>query len=157
MLTDLEIAEVMLEAPLSGRFDLAVPDLLEAYGERQKHDARQLAKYDFTIIELDDADVEKTLDYLRRYPALTLHDVWALYLCASRGRRLLTRSSQLTSAATDAGVVTHSTLWLFDQLVVAGCLSPWDAVAAVRQMQSRGRGLSQARCDRFIEKCDRPR
>ena len=71
---------------------------------------------------------------VRKYPALTLHDVWALYLCASRGLRLLTRSPQLTSAAADAGVVTHSTLWLLDQLVVAGCLSPWEAVAAVRHM-----------------------
>lgn len=147
----------MLEAPLSGRFDLAVPDLLEAYGERQKHDARHLEKYDFTIIELDDADVEKTIKYLQQYPALTLHDVWALHLCASRGLRLLTRSPQLSSAAAAAGVVTHSTLWLLDQLVVAGCLSPWEAVAAVRHMQSRGRGLSQARCDRFIEKWERPR
>lgn len=157
MLTDLDVADVMLEAPLSGRFDLAVPDLLEAYGEPQKHDARHLARYDFTIIELDEADVEKTIEYLRQYPALTLHDVWALYLCVSRGLRLLTRSPRLAGAAADAGVVTHSTLWLFDQLVVAGCLSPWEAVTAVRQMQSRGRGLSPVRCDRFIEKWDRPR
>lgn len=147
----------MLEAPLSGRFDLAVPDLLEAYGERQQHDARHLALYDFTIIELDGRDVENTIAYLRDYPALTLHDVWALYLCVSRGFRLLTRSPQLARAAADAGITTHSTLWLFDQLVVAGCLSPWEAVAAVRLLQGRGRGLSQARCERFIEKWERPR
>ena len=102
VLTDLDLADVMLEAPLSGRFDLAVPDLLEAYGEREQHDARHLARYDFTIIELDGRDVESAVAYLRDYPALTLHDVWALYLCVSRGLRLLTRSPQLARAAADA-------------------------------------------------------
>ena len=83
-----------------------------------------------------------------------MHEAWALSLCASRGYGLLTRSPQLVRAASDAYVTTHGTLWLLDHLVVAGCLSPPEAVAAVRRLQSSGRGFTQVECDKFTDRWD---
>ena len=157
VLTDLEVAGVLIDAPLTLRFDLAVPDLIAAYGEREKHDAHELEKYEFTVIALDGEEVGQVMSYLDQYRQLTMHEAWALYLCASRGYGLLTRSPQLDKAAGEANIRTHTTLWLLDQMVVTGCVSPWEATTAVRRMQERGRDLDPARCDRFLTKWDRPK
>ena len=152
VLTDLEAADVLLEAPLMPRFDLAVPDLIQSFGEAEKHDACELEKYDFAILESGEMELVEDIDHARGSPELGLRDVWALYLCDSRGLKLLTRSPQLAKAARDVGVVVHSTLWLLDKMVAAGCLSPWGAVAAVDRTQEAGCGLDEASCARFREK-----
>jgi hypothetical protein len=137
---------------LATRFDLAVPDLIDAYGEREKHDARELEQYDFTIISLDGAEVEDVAGVLNDHPELAMHEAWVLHLCISYGLGLVARSQQLISAASTASVEAHGTLWLLDRLVVAGCLSPREAVAAVQRLQSHGRGLSPTACEHMIEK-----
>ena len=66
------------------RFDLAVPDLIEAYGEAEKRDARELERYQFTVISLEGEEVEGVVVFLGRRPSSRCTRP-GRSLCAHRG------------------------------------------------------------------------
>jgi hypothetical protein len=156
VLTDLEVADALLEAGLAMPLQLVVADLYQAYGEPERHDSRDLERYHFTITSLDGSEIDQACQLCATYQAVSMHEASALALCLCRHHGLLSRSKHLIWAASERGVETHGTLWLLDVLVVNACLAPWEASEAVRTMQARERGLDQRACDRFLAKWDRP-
>lgn len=162
VLTDFEVAGFLPEAGLPMPFQLVVADLIEAYGESDKHDTQELADLGFVVESLAGHELDHAIRLGQEHVELSLHDVVALTLCLEREYDLLARGPQLLAAARDRRVVgdrqvvVRSTLWLLDQLATHARLAPWEAARAVRTMKDRGRGLDSGECERFIAKWDRP-
>ena len=131
------------------RFDLAVPDLIEAYGEAEKHDARELERYEFTVISLEGEEVEGVVVFLGQHA----HDARGLGALSVRiaGIRPLDEITTACQGRKHTYVTTHGRCgsWITSW---CGVLSPPEAVAAVRRLQSSGRGFTQVECDKFTDK-----
>lgn len=162
VLTDLEVADALLEAGLPMPFRLVAADLYQAYGEPEKHDTRDLEEFEFEVVSLDGDELDEATRLGLIHLELSIHDVAAHALCVSRGYGLLTRNPRLVAAARDKGAIkrreirVHGTLWLLEQLATHGRMSRSEAVKAVRTMQEEGRNLDPSACDRFFKKWGRP-
>ena len=68
--------------------------------------------------------LQLALFYQQKHSRLSVHDSFALAIAKYRGWILLTGDKPLTKAAKEEGVECHGTIWVYDQLVAAGKITP---------------------------------
>ena len=114
VLVDLERGNLLREA-FQLPYRLVVPDLLYER-ELREHGGDELLALGLVVVEVTSAQVADALDYRRDKPALSLPDVYALAVAATRGGTLITGDRRLRSLAMETGVPCHGLLWLLDEM-----------------------------------------
>lgn len=148
----------LLEAAFRLPFKFAVPDLLYKR-ELEAHSGARLRRLGLKVLSLDGDEVMQALSHLRRHPALSLPDCFALTLAAHHKWMLLTGDAKLRKLAEAEDVECHGVLWLLDEMHKA-------AAASIRELHSGLAALSkhprcrlpkaevQKRLKRYAEDCN---
>ena len=121
VLVDLERGS-LLEASFRLPHRCAVPDLLYER-ELKDWDGEELIRLGLSVEELDGNGVKRAIAYLRREPALSLADCFALTLAKTRAWVLLSGDRTLRQLAAEETVECHDVLWLLDQMCNASVVS----------------------------------
>ena len=150
VLIDLEdggLLEVFFRLPFRFRIpvDLYIDEL------REQH-ARLRQQRELKLEELDAGTLEVAGRLFRRYGGINEHDSFALALAKRGAGILLTGDRRLRAAAEREKVSVHGTLWIVEQLLEFGLVSPEQAWTAFERMKAAGRRLpwdrARALCQR---------
>jgi predicted nucleic acid-binding protein len=120
--------------------------------ELQVPDGQELAGQGLAIGELSSAQVLEVYQLAGRYRRVSTNDLFALVLARSLHATLLTSDGHLIKAAQEQGVTVHGTLWILDQLVRAGLITPPAAAEGLQRMLATGSRLPHTECRRRLEK-----
>ena len=128
-----ELLDMMFEL----EFQFAVPDLLfhEELIDLGAYSRQNLLGFGLKVESLDAEGVEMAIVYQSERPALSLVDSFALALAAHQGWHLLTEDRTMRSVAQSKGIVHLDTLWVIDNMLVAGILSASQVVAVLEAMR----------------------
>lgn len=150
VLIDLEdggLLEAFFRLPF--RFRIPADLYLDELREQQARLRQQRA---LRLEELDAGTLEVAGILFRRYGGINIHDSFALALAKRKVGILLTGDRRLRAAAEREKVSVHGTLWVMEQLLESGLVSPEQAEAAFERMEANGRRLPW---DRARELCRR--
>lgn len=86
------------------------------------------------------------------YPAPSLNDLMALVLAKRSSCILLTGDNPLRKAARQERVTAQGVLWLLDELLTHGILSPHQAANALEKIIAEGSWLPKKECEERIRK-----
>jgi predicted nucleic acid-binding protein len=131
-------------------FRLAAPDVIIA--ELDEPDGEALVEYGLESIELVGEQVLEVAELLSRYRSVSTSDLFALVLARTHKATLLTGDRHLTEMATQEGVAVHGILWVLDEMVRLGVVSPVQAAQALRQMLKQGSRLPQTECQKRLRR-----
>ncbi|MEN0108776.1 MAG: type II toxin-antitoxin system VapC family toxin [Pseudomonas sp.] len=81
----------------------------------------------------------------------SLADVSCYFLAQETGRPLLTGDGRLRRQALQDGIEVHGALWLLDQLLAAGMLTPDGAADALDRMMALGARFPAADCQSRLQ------
>ncbi len=76
------------------------------------------------LAEVQDDELQTAMSYVLTYSQLSIYDAFALAIAKHRHWILLTGDGPLTKAAKKEKVECHGTIWVYDQLVAAGKITP---------------------------------
>jgi len=111
-----------------------------------------LQRFGLVILELDEETVLE-IDSLREgHPGLSLQDKSVFTVSRNLGMMILSNDGPLRELAGGSEIEYHGTIWLLEELVGSGNLSPRDAAAALRAMLRENRWLPLPECERLIKK-----
>ena len=125
----------LLEASFRLAFRFVVPDLLYER-ELKNWGGKDLMRLGLVIEHLDSDGVNLALSYLKRMPALSLPDCFALALAQIRSWILLSGDSALSRLAINEAVECHGVLWLLDKMhdaAVVNIRDLYDGLTALSQ------------------------
>jgi predicted nucleic acid-binding protein len=140
VLIDLHIGQILRTA-LRLPFDIITVDAV--IGELAEPDGASLQAQGLRVIELSGEQVLEVERLSQRYRRPSTTDLFALVLARSVRGTLLTGDRHLREAAEADGVDVHGTLWLLDEMVGSGALSPTEAGDALERMVAQGRRLPE--------------
>jgi len=107
--------------------------------------------------ELPGDGVQKVENLISKYPKNPgRRDLFALVLAKDEGAILLSGDRALRKAAYKEGVEVHGTIWLMDNMVDGGIISPHDASDSLHQMLNDGRRLPQSEVNARIASWNTP-
>ena|ERR1051326_932776 len=121
VLIDLERGSV-LRATFQLPTPLAVPDLLYERELRQSN-GELLLGLGLKKLSLDERGMRLAQDYIRRVPALSVPDAFAMALAKQDAHVLVCGDRALRELATAERVECHGVLWVLDQILEARILS----------------------------------
>jgi predicted nucleic acid-binding protein len=147
ILIDLHVGG-LLEELFRLPFRLAAPDVIIA--ELDEPDGEMLVGYGLESVELTGDQVLEVAALRARYRSVSANDLFALVLAQVQKATLLTGDRHLTGVADQAGVATHGTLWVLDEIVRLGIVARGEAAQALAQMLERGRRLPQTECQQRL-------
>ena len=96
-------------------YRFVVPDLLYER-ELRDHGGDELTALGLVVAEVTSGEVVYARDCRRDRPALSLPDVFALAVAATRRGTLITGDRRLRTLAREKGVPCHGLLWLLDEM-----------------------------------------
>lgn len=133
----------LLEVVLRLSHSLELPDVIAA--ELNEPRGSLLIELGFGTASLADVSVVTALAAKYRKPSA--NDLFAL-ACAKVNRcLLLTGDADLRQAAESEGVESHGILWVLDELVREGILSPIDAATSLDRVIAGGSWLPRHECE----------
>ncbi len=88
----------------------------------------------------------------RKTGKISFRDASCYYLATDLDAVLITGDKALRALAEDRCVEVHGTIWIFDRLVEAALLEPWDAADKLEHLQSLDRYLPKEDCLKRIKK-----
>lgn len=111
-------------------------------------DSGNVTAHDFDFTQI--VEIESLLNEVNR--AAKFNDCSVLYLAEKLGSPLLSGDGALRKSATRRGIEVKGTLWIFDELVAAGLLTPKTAAVKLRLLLSEGSFLPRSACDERLER-----
>jgi predicted nucleic acid-binding protein len=82
--------------------------------------------------------------------ALSLNDLLSFQLAKDEGCVLLANDGALRAFASSRGVTVHGSLWVLDEMLRHGLLTPSEAANALEAMCSHGARFPKKECDRRL-------
>lgn len=138
ILIDIEIGGLV--APMfSLDYQFAVPDVL--FYEELEEQHSYLLDMGLAARDLDEAMVASVAQMAEQYPRPGRNDLFALVLAAKEQCPLLTGDKDLKAAAENENVEVRGTLWLINEMVMAGKITVQVARGAYQRMRAHGRRL----------------
>lgn len=125
------------------------PDVVIA--ELHEPDGEALGSLGLQQDELASDEVRLVVQLASRYPAPSRVDLFTLALAKARGAVLLTGDRHLRRAAEQEKVPVYGTLWILDELVRQGIVTPQKAAQALEKMRAKGTRLPRAECERRLK------
>ena len=83
-----------------------------------------LLEHGLQVADVQDDELATALSLQQKHKRLSVHDSIALAIAKHRGWVLLTGDKPLTNAAKEEKVECHGTIWVYDQLIAAGKITP---------------------------------
>lgn len=102
------------------------------------------------VEELNASDVLQLFGLMAEHNNSSLPDVSCYYVARAKGHSLLTGDGQLRKRAETDGITVHGALWLLDELVVHGVVTPVRASDALQAMMRNKARLPRAECERRL-------
>ena len=97
--------------------------------------------------------ITEILEYRNRYSSrLSFPDCSCIYLARNLSATLLTGDRPLTNAARENDITVHGTLWVFDQLIIAGLLNHKTAFIKLAKLMSINRRLPVSECKKRLNR-----
>ena len=119
------------------------------------HGTFSLKKYGIKVSSLSGIEVEKAEQFGKKYPKISRPDASLIILIQKNPHAmLLTGDKALKKAVqSECGLSTvHGTLWLVEQFIINGLISPEDADDTFARMLKYGRRLPQREIQNMLEK-----
>jgi predicted nucleic acid-binding protein len=148
ILIDLHIGGLLREVfalPLR----LVAPDVTIA--ELDEPDGKGLLAYGLGSETLPGEQVLEVIALRARHRQVSANDLFALVLARALKVTLLTGDRHLREVADEEGVEVHGTLWVLDEMVRLGVVTPSHAAEALERMLARGSRLPEVECQRRIQ------
>jgi predicted nucleic acid-binding protein len=137
------ILPLMLSLP----YRCIVPDVVLA--EVRSLSADWFHAQGFEFGELQAESVLEVYAIREKHLALSVTDLFALYLARDLGATLLTGDSALRRLAEERDLVVHGVLWVLDEMVQYHLLTPERACQALDVIRLRGAHLPDRECARL--------
>jgi len=134
--------------------DWMISDL--AMAELRNPPPKSLLALGLHVTEFYSQDILDIVYLGKQYPALSLPDRAHLVLARRENAILLSGDLHLRRAAEALGLTVHGTLWVLDELIKVGLLSPSQAARSLRQMLSRGCRLPKEECEKRLRRWEKP-
>ena len=127
----------LLDKMFELEFQFAAPDLLfhEELIDLGAYSRQDLLGFGLRVESLDSEGVGMAMAYQSKRPALSLVDSFAIALANHHGWYLLTEDRIMRSVARSEGISHLDALWVIDNMLTAGILSPGQVVAALEGMR----------------------
>lgn len=138
VLIDME-AGGLLELMFQLSFEFKVSDMLFADELSQRHS--HLMDLGLHLAELTPTGMEDAMRMTHTYPGPSRYDCFSLALARQEGCPLLTGDGDLRKAARKEAVIVKGTIWLVEQMVEQGLISPTHAQEAYHAMRDAGSRL----------------
>jgi hypothetical protein len=132
-------------------FDFLTSDIVVVEISRSYSDI-QLKQMGLNILELDEATVLEMFSFKQQHIDLSIEDISIYFLSLKYKAIIISGDGPLRTLADTSLVEYHGTLWLLEELVQQGILSPRDAAEALRTMLSNKRWLPRAESEKLIKK-----
>jgi len=129
----------MLVPTMRLQHEYHVPDAV--LHEMKVPDATQLLRLGAKKCELDGNRVLSVVALAAKYPAPSRADLFGLEAARMLDAVLLTSDAALRKAAEKEGIIVHGVLWLMDQLVEKGIMTPKARTMALAAMKAAGSRL----------------
>jgi len=126
--------------------DIVANEISESYSEKQ------LTQLGLEILDLNDSEVLEIFSMKQEHIELSVQDVSVYFLSRKHNTMILSNDGPLRELADSSRIEYHGTLWLLDEMVQIGILSPQDAAVALRFMLDNKRWLPRLECDKLIKK-----
>ena len=137
VIIDLERGEI-LETAFTGRYQLAVPDILFER-ELRPHGGDRLLQFGLQTLGLDGDGLELSAAYRSRDRRLSFVDSLAVAVAKQRQLMLLTGDGILRDVACADGIDCHGLLWLLDALEEDAVISQSDLANALARITAHPR------------------
>lgn len=155
VLIDMEAGEITQEC-FSLPYRFGIPDLL--YEEEIKPDSPSFEAIGLEPMTVSSVSVEYAMGLGDRPGAQPgMNDRLALALSKEKKCPLLTGDRQLRTLAAQEGVEVKGTLWILEELIRSGRLSPERAQARLNLMRLRGRRLPWEHAAVIVRRFKKPR
>jgi len=138
----------LVPVAFSMNVELIAPDVVIA--RLDEPDGEQIVEQGLQRRELSKDQIRQTISLLSDRPSLSAQDCFACVLAESLDVPLLTGDKHLRRAAEEKGLKVHGALWLMDQMVRTGILTPRTAADSLESMLRAGSRLPQDECTRRI-------
>lgn len=148
ILIDLYIGGLIQEC-FSLPYRFVAPDVILA--EVQEPDGDTLTTYGLQSAEFSSEQVLEVIVLRGRHLALSVEDLFALVLARTLKVPLLTGDRRLRELAAREGIPVHGTLWVLDELVQLGVITPARAAEALERMLTHGTRLPRAECQKRLD------
>ena len=132
-------------------FDFLTSDIVVVEISRSYSDI-QLKQMGLNILELDEATVLEMYSFKQQHIDLSIEDISIYFLSLKYKAIIISGDGPLRTLADVSLVEYHGTLWLLEELVQQGILSPRGAAEALRTMLSNKRWLPRAESEKLIKK-----
>lgn len=136
-----ELLEALFALPLA----FLAPDVIVA--ELKIPDGQYLLALGLRSVSLSGDQVLAVMDLAARHRRPSINDLFALVLARVRAVTLLTGDRALRELAETEGIEVHGTLWLLDELVRRGVITPAEASEGLERMLADGSRLPEKECD----------
>lgn len=131
-------------------FQFVAPDVVVE--ELKRPEGRSLTLLGLREEELTGDEVRLVVQLANKYPAPSRADLFSLALAKAREKVLLTGDKRLRKAAVREKVPVHGTLWILDEIVGRGIITPLEGARALEKMLKKGSRLPSDECERRIKK-----
>lgn len=133
-LIKLELLEAFFQ--LNWRFQTtAIIFEAELYAEQQAELIPYINRRELVVHPLSAIDLLSIMNPQRMRPQLSDKDCSAFVFAQRLNAHLLTSDNALRKFALQSNLRVHGHLWVFDALVNDGCLSPFDALQKLQQLE----------------------
>ncbi len=96
--------------------------------------------------------LSEVMTHLTANPRLSSRDVQAFIMARDEKAMLLTGDASLRRLAEERDVTVHGVLWLLDEMVAHGVLTPREALASLHHMLDEGSRLPPDECQQRFER-----
>jgi predicted nucleic acid-binding protein len=138
----------LLQVALRLSHTLKLPDVIAE--ELNEPPGSSLVELGFGTVSLP--DVQEVATLVEKYRKPSTNDLFALACAKGNECILLTGDADLRKAAEIEKVEVHGILWVLDELVKEGVLSPVDAVTSLERVIAGGSWLPQQECEERLKR-----
>lgn len=140
----------LLAALFALPFVFLAPDVIVA--ELDVPEGQRLLGYGLRSVSLSGVEVAAVAALAQRHRAPSINDLFALILARIEKATLLTGDGAVRRLAESEGIAVHGTLWLLDELVRRGIVTPKQAARGLGQMIASGSRLPERECQQRMER-----
>jgi len=126
--------------------NLLVTDII-LNDELETIDAPTLLSYGFQTVQLSPEEMLSLQNYRTRFKALSVGDLSCLVYAENHNAVIIAGDKNLRALATQKMIEVHGSLWLLDELIELGIITPAKAAAALKLMLENDAWLPLDECE----------
>lgn len=107
---------------------------------------------DFDVVATPAEEMEEISSIKNLYPGLSVIDVSVFYHAKKSGWVLITGDNTLRKLALKEKMDVHGVLWILDEFVNSGCITPQTAIDSLDKILNLGGRLPFDECEKFRRK-----